>query len=83
MKKINKKKFISEEDNTITKYSNKYFKIFKVQLKKSKRYLKYLSYNYRSKLKALYTNIKYLFYEEAKTRLINKIKNLRNAIKKN
>ena len=84
IKKINEKKFIKEINNTTTKHSNKYSKAFKAQLKKSERYLKCLSYNHRSKSKALYTNIKHLFYEEAKTRLINKIKRkLRNAIKKN
>ena len=85
IKKINEKNFIKEinntiikHSNTITKHSNKYFKVFKIQLKKSERYLKYLSYNYRPESKALYANIKYLSYEEVLTRLIKK-----KTIKKN
>ena len=81
VKKINKKEFINKETSNITiKHSNKYFETFKAQLKNSERYLKCLSYNYRSESKALYANIKYLFYEEVKTRLTN---NKRNVIKKN
>ena len=83
VKEINKKEFIKETSNAATKHPDEYSEAFKAQLKKSERYLKCLSYNYRSGSKAPCANIKYLSYEEAKTRLINKVKGkLGNAIEK-
>ena len=85
IKKINKKEFMSETSeggDAATKHPDKYSKAFKAQLRKSERYLKCLGYDYRPKSEALCANIKHLSYEEAKTRLVNEAKGLRNAIEK-